>query len=91
MDEMTKDELKALAMDKYGVKLDMRKGIDDLRAEVEALDASPEGLDSLEPEIVAPEATHVFNRANGRVFVRTVALENHLKDFFYCDKDGKPV
>lgn len=87
-DEMNKDELKAFALDGYGVKLDMRKSVEDLRQEVAALVDPPV---EEEPKHEEPRATHIKNRENGLIFLRTPALENHLKSFFLCDKDGKPV
>jgi len=85
--ELTKDELKMLALE-HGIKLDMRKGVEELRTEVSALNSA----EPIEDEsVIDLHATHLYNRANGRVFVRTTALENHLKDFYFCDADGKPV
>ncbi len=97
INEMSKDELKVYAesgADFPAISLDMRKSIDTLRAEVQAALPVPamEGELFTKNETVPALATHIRNKANGRIFVKTDLLVKHLGDIgVICDKDGNPA
>ena len=101
--EMTKDELKAYAasdVDFSAIELDMRKSVDTLRAEVQKVydTTHPETLVAKEGELyvkgeqVPVLATHIRNKKNNRIFVKTETLVKHLgDDGIVCDVNGNPA
>jgi hypothetical protein len=103
INEMSKDELKVYAasgVDFSAIELDMRKSIDTLRADMQKVydTTHPETTVAVEGELFTKNeqvpilATHIQNKANGRIFVKTDLLVKHLGvDGIVCDKHGNPA
>lgn len=101
--EMSKDELKEYAasgVDFSAIELDMRKSIDTLRADIQKVydTTHPETTVAKEGELftkgeqVPILATHIKNKATGRIFVKTELLVKHLGDNgIVCDVNGSPA
>ena len=88
--ELDKDALAEYALNVFDVSLDMRKGIDKLKAEVKALQEKPK----LEKAEIQPKAnaTHIKNMNTGLMFPWTIALSKHLgSSGIDCNADGEPV
>ena len=89
LQEMTKDELKTYAKDIHGIDIDMKKSIDVLVKEIEALEVSDTKSQAIDGVLVdAPE--FLLNKATGKVFEYTKILAER-DGFIACLEDGKPV
>jgi uncharacterized surface anchored protein len=87
----TKDALADYAfsgVDFPAVKLDMRKKIDELKAEIVTLQSKTQ---SGQESQATKQATHIKNRVTGHIFEYTDAVWNHLQDRVKCDADGNEV
>jgi len=87
--DFDKDQLSEYAFNTFSAELDMRKSLSKLKDEVKALQEKPKPEAIVKP--TNPKATHILNRDNGRWFVWTPLLHQHLKNAVPCDKDGNPV
>jgi len=100
INEMSKDELKEYAVsgiDFSAIELDMRKNIDTLRTDIQKIydTTHPETLVAVEGDLFTKNkqvpilATHIKNKANGRIFDKTELLVKHLGDNgVVCDANG---
>lgn len=94
----SKDELEAFALEMFGVDLDKRKKLNELKDEVRVLIAGKpsgsvsedSGETTVTPEDNPPE--YVKHHTTGSVFHYQPRLEKRLGiDFTSCTMDGKPV
>ena len=85
MSALNKDELADYAREAFGVEIDMRKNLDTMRKDIKALQDKPKQEDMLPLK----KATHILNKANGRVFPYTQLLMMHLgENAIPCDESG---
>ena len=81
--EMTKDELAEYAKTTFKKEIDMRKSLENLRAEVSKM------TEQSTAENVETAKTHIKNTKTGLVFLWTQALQDHLgNDGKLCNSDG---
>ena len=87
--DFDKDTLADYASKKFGVNLDLRKNIENLKKEVTQLQ---EKAVVKQAESAPPAATHIKNIATGLVFIWTDLLQKHLgPNGMLCDEKGNPV
>lgn len=87
--DFDKDQLSEYASKEFGVNLDLRKNIENLKKEVTQLQAK---VVQKEAEPAKPSATHIKNISTGLVFIWTEMLQNHLgPNGQLCDEEGNPV
>ena len=86
--DFDKDQLAELARSTFATELDMRKSLENLKAEVTKLMANkPE----LKANVSVKKATHLLNRNTGIHFPYTDLLAEHLTNAVACDEHGEPV
>lgn len=85
---LDKDGLADYARTVFKTELDMRKNLESLRKDVKAMQDKPAKAD----ELPLKKASHIKNKANGRVFPYTQLLIAHLGDnAIPCDENGEPA
>ncbi len=89
----SKDELEAFAKEMFGVDLDKRKKLDELKEEVTALIAG--SLDDDEPAaepVASTDVEYVLNKKTKAVFHYQPHFAKRLGiDLIPCDKKGKTL
>lgn len=88
IDEMNKDELDEYALAEFGVEIDKRRKLEDLRADVMALSTKQVTVKKVVIEPV--QALYLRHSVNGRVYLSTPTLVAR-KDMIPCDANGKNV
>ena len=86
IEELTKDELAAYALDTFGEKLNKRERLEDLQKKVAAMKPKTEIADEM-PTIKVDFLKHPVN---GRVYNATPLLLRR-GDMLPCDENGKTV
>jgi len=89
IEEMTKDELEAYALEKFNVDLNKRKSLESLVAQVNELEGNDTAM-TVSDELVVLEPDYLRHPINNRVFPSTKFLLMR-GDMIPCDKDGKTV
>ena len=87
--ELDKDGLAEYAKATFSADLDMRKGLEKLRAEVVAMQLRPVASDVEDTH--NPKATHIKNLDTGFFFPWTKELKKGLLNAVDCDSFGEPV
>ena len=89
VNEMDKDQLAEYANNVYGVPLDMRKTLENLRVEVTKLQTkTPDEVPVIE---LSSKVTHIRNNDTGNWFPFTPELRDYLKNWSPCDEKGNIV
>jgi hypothetical protein len=88
--DFDKDQLAEYAHNVYGVELDMRKGLENLRKEVIKLQTK-NSSENLQVIKIDPKATHIKNNETGFWFPWTPQLHKYLTDYTLCDENGNDV
>ena len=87
--DLDKDQLAEYAKTTFNVDLDMRTGIEKLKAQVKSLQEKPKPVEVVKP--TNPTATHLLNRNTGFHFPWTEELAKYLTNAVPCDSEGNPV
>jgi len=85
---MDKDSLSKFAIENFGLKLDLRKPINEL---VDLVNAESEKTQLVDEVAVDDKPKFILNRDTGKVFPWTEELRAYLQNAIACDENGKPV
>lgn len=86
-----KDQLADYAKTEFNLDLDLRKGLEKLRAEVKAMQVTFNKKDTKAAAITPPPAKFLLNRNTGLVFPYSDEIRQHLTNAIPCDEAGNPV
>lgn len=90
--DFDKNQLADYAKTEFGVDLDLRKSLDNLKKEVDLLQGKRNSPAVVVEEVNAPgKATHLLNRDTGKWFPYTKLLAAYLPNAVPCDENGQPV